>query len=284
MFAAPGGSGTYYSTDRGLNWLPGAGTYTLPGGTANTGYANLEGTAFVTTQGMGVLRSANGGKSWTRAYDSLDVTSLSCIVARGARLIAGAAGGPRISDDQGLTWKLSATGMAGIQPTTLTVYGNLIFATTSSSGLFLSTDNAATWHAVGQGLPATALLAVITDGVDVYVGTALAGIWRRPLAEVIAFPPAPAGEPAAAGKILSQNYPNPFNPTTVIHYRLLADNHVTLAVYDMLGREVARIVDGKQDAGVHDVRFDGGGLAAGCYFYRVAAGGQVETRKMLLVK
>jgi hypothetical protein len=148
----------------------------------------------------------------------------------------------------------------------------------------VSTDNAATWHAVGQGLPGTALLSVITDGTDVYVGSALAGVWRRPLAEVLAFPPFPGGPIAANGGILAQNYPNPFNPSTMIHYRLTADGRVTLAVYDILGREVAVLVNEKQEAGVHEVRFDAGGLAGGCYFYRVIAGGQVETRKMLLVR
>jgi hypothetical protein len=284
LFAGPGASGAFYSSDRGTNWLPGVGSYVFPAGTVATGFASLEGTAFASTEGLGILRSVNGGKSWTKAFDSLDVTSLSGIVARGGRLIAGASGGPRISDDQGLTWKLSATGMVGIAPTALTVYGNLIFATTSASGLYVSTDNAVTWHAVGQGLPPTAVLAVITDGTDVYVGTALAGIWRRPLSEVLSFPPAPAGEPLAGDGILSQNYPNPFNPSTVIHYRLAADNHVTLTVYDVLGREVALLVNEREDAGAHTVRFDGSGRAAGCYFYRVVAGTQIETRKMLLVK
>ncbi len=98
---------------------------------------------------------------------------------------------------------------------------------------------------------------------------------------------------------LEQNYPNPFNPTTAIRYQLPAASNVRLVVYDMLGREVSVLVDGRGEAGVHQVTFDGSGLSSGVYFYRMqvrplesavgrdsksGAGLYVETKKLLLVR
>ncbi len=83
---------------------------------------------------------------------------------------------------------------------------------------------------------------------------------------------------------LRQNYPNPFNPTTVISYQLSALAHVTLKVYDILGRSVATLADGVQSPGVHSVVFDGSRLASGVYFYHIVTGNNVQTRKMVLMK
>lgn len=80
------------------------------------------------------------------------------------------------------------------------------------------------------------------------------------------------------------NYPNPFNPTTTIVYHLPKTGHVTLKVYDIVGREIKTLVDGYQEAGVHFIEFDGFGLASGVYFYRFAVLGRNEVKKMLLVK
>ncbi|MCL5267093.1 MAG: T9SS type A sorting domain-containing protein [Bacteroidetes bacterium] len=70
---------------------------------------------------------------------------------------------------------------------------------------------------------------------------------------------------------LYQNYPNPFNPTTAISYQLSEASHVTLRVYDVLGREVAILVDGEENAGVYKVAFNGARYASGVYFYRLVA-------------
>ena len=86
------------------------------------------------------------------------------------------------------------------------------------------------------------------------------------------------------GFSLSQNYPNPFNPSTSIRYELPADSDVDLRVYDVLGKEVAFLVKGKQTAGNHEVRFDGGQLSSGFYFYRIVAGDFMQTKEMLLIK
>jgi hypothetical protein len=88
---------------------------------------------------------------------------------------------------------------------------------------------------------------------------------------------------------LQQNYPNPFNPSTVVSYQLPADSDVRLSVYDLLGHVVATIVNGRQMAGAHTVRFSpqewgAGGLASGMYVIRLQAGSYVAVRKMAFVK
>lgn len=83
---------------------------------------------------------------------------------------------------------------------------------------------------------------------------------------------------------LEQNYPNPFNPTTVIAYQLPALSHVTLKVYDVLGREVATLVDGKENAGDYNITFNASRLSSGVYFYQLNTGNENFVKKMLLLK
>lgn len=83
---------------------------------------------------------------------------------------------------------------------------------------------------------------------------------------------------------LNQNYPNPFNPATTINYTLGASEFVTLKVYNMLGQEVATLVNGMEDAGSHTVTFDASKLATGMYLYKMTAGSFSEVKKMVLTK
>ncbi len=83
---------------------------------------------------------------------------------------------------------------------------------------------------------------------------------------------------------LSQNYPNPFNPQTTIRYALPEDAQVSLVVYNVTGQKIKTLVDEEQEAGYHECVWDGKDVASGIYFYRLDAGGFVETRKMILLK
>jgi hypothetical protein len=83
---------------------------------------------------------------------------------------------------------------------------------------------------------------------------------------------------------LHQNFPNPFNPTTTINYDLPIDAQVSLKVFDILGRNVAKVVDGFEEAGWKRVTLDGSRLASGVYFYRITAGNVNQTRKLLLLR
>ena len=83
---------------------------------------------------------------------------------------------------------------------------------------------------------------------------------------------------------LEQNYPNPFNPSTTIRYVLGERSGVRLAVFNTLGQQVASLVDEVQDAGIHEVRFNGSNLASGMYFYRLMAGEFASTKRLLILQ
>ena len=84
--------------------------------------------------------------------------------------------------------------------------------------------------------------------------------------------------------ILAQNYPNPCNPTTTVRYGLPVASTVSLRLYDVLGREVMRLVDGQVSAGYHQVTVDASTLASGVYLYRIDAGSFTQVKKLLLLK
>jgi hypothetical protein len=83
---------------------------------------------------------------------------------------------------------------------------------------------------------------------------------------------------------LTQNYPNPFNPTTMIKFGIPKSGMVKLSVFDILGREVAIILNSELKAGNYEINFNASQLAAGVYFYKLSSGDFTDTRKMILVK
>jgi hypothetical protein len=88
----------------------------------------------------------------------------------------------------------------------------------------------------------------------------------------------------AGGFTLSQNYPNPFNPVTTIRYGIPYRSRVKLTVFNTLGQQVAVLQDTEQDAGRHEVKFDGSGLASGVYFSRMQSGPFTQTKGILLLR
>ncbi|HMS64387.1 MAG TPA: agmatine deiminase family protein [Ignavibacteria bacterium] len=84
--------------------------------------------------------------------------------------------------------------------------------------------------------------------------------------------------------MLSQNYPNPFNPVTNLEFGISELGFVSLKVYDILGNEVATLVNEKKNSGIYRVKFDGSNLSSGIYFYKLEAGNFTETKRMILLK
>jgi len=97
-------------------------------------------------------------------------------------------------------------------------------------------------------------------------------------------PADPSGNNAPAQFTLSQNYPNPFNPSTMIDYSITKTDRVVLKVYDMLGREVATLINAVQNPGSYNVVFNASSLASGVYFYKISTSNFTDIKKMILVK
>jgi hypothetical protein len=87
-----------------------------------------------------------------------------------------------------------------------------------------------------------------------------------------------------SGFSLKQNYPNPFNPSTTIGFSIPNETFVTIKIYDILGNEIAVLVNDTKLAGKYDILFDTNGLTSGVYYYQMSAGNFIDTKKLLLLK
>jgi hypothetical protein len=130
----------------------------------------------------------------------------------------------------------------------------------------------------------TSIESLAISGTNLFAGTNFSGVWMRPLSQMITgvkdekkFLPICFS--------LQQNYPNPFNPTTTIQYAIPKPEHVSLKVYNILGKEVAELVNENKQAGNYSVLFSANsGYSSGVYFYRITAGEYSETKKLVLLK
>jgi hypothetical protein len=231
-----------------------------------------------------VFLSTDSAKSWTAVNSGLTNKTVYALAVKGGNLFAGTWGGGVFrSTNNGTSWTAVNTGLTNLNVAAFAVIGTNLFAGTYGGGVVLSTDNGTSWTDVNTGLTALYVYSLAVSDTVLLAGTEGRGVWRRPLSEIVtSVNVAPGKMPAAFG--LDQNYPNPFNPTTQIEYQLPVAAHVTLKVYDVLGREVATLVNEIQDAGVYLATFDGTRLASGVYFYRLTASGKDQVRKMLLTK
>ena len=280
-------SGVFVSTDNGTSWTSILTVMYYPLSALAVsdtrvfvGYAGGQGTG-------GVHISTDNGESWT--LSSLPDAIASAFAFSGTNIFMGTYRGVFLSTDNGSSWIEADSGLTDNDVQALTVSGTNLFAGTLG-GVFLSTNNGTSWTEVNEGLPRASgdttryatIQCIASSGQHLYAGTGK-GVWRRPLAEMIH----PVGLKLAVVPFqfgLNQNYPNPFNPSTTIEYDLPAASQVKLSVYDILGREVSLLVNEKKNAGVHEVKFDGGGLSSGVYLYKIQAGDFVQTRKSLLVR
>ncbi|HEY9167515.1 MAG TPA: T9SS type A sorting domain-containing protein [Candidatus Kryptonia bacterium] len=278
LFAGVEPGGVFKSTDDGDSWsqvgiqVPGLfGTFAL---TAK------DTILFAGTLGPGIFRSTDGGTTWNLSNTGLSNTGVSALVASDSNLFAGTYGGGVFrSTNDGDNW--TGAGLTDHYVAALALNGTWLYARTYDAGLFVSTDFGANWTEFDSSSTSESIISLAADRSNLYAGSSV-GVIYRPVSGITYVVPPPAHLPVEFR--LLQNYPNPFNPSTVISYQLPAVSRVTLKVFDILGREIATLVDARENAGYHEVRFDGSRLSSGVYFYRMTAGNYVSTRKLLLIK
>ena len=158
-----------------------------------------------------------------------------------------------------------------------------LFAGTYGGGVFMSANNGTSWTEVNYGLGNTQVSSLTVSDTNLFAGTYSSNVWRSPLSEMItSVEGSSIGLPI--GFAISQNYPNPFNPSTMISYSIPRNSFVHLKVFDILGNDVAELVNEQKPAGSYEVKFDAASLPSGVYFYQLTAGEFIQTKKMILLK
>ena len=152
--------------------------------------------------------------------------------------------------------------------------------------LFRSTDGAYHWNVFDDGLPDSGhVIAIAIDALRHRV-FASGSSWKD--AGLYVYDTMVSADSVVptipSSFVLSQNYPNPFNPTTTLEYALPQPARVQLKIYNVVGQQIATVVDGEQEAGHHTVNFDAREFSSGVYFYRLHAGTYSDIKKMLLLK
>lgn len=221
----------------------------------------------------GVFVSTGSGTTWYSVNTGLTNHSVWALCVNGSSIYAGTnGGGAYVSTDNGASWTQTNNGITGTFVHSIVASGSNVFAGTDS-GVYLSSNNGTNWIRVNSGLPTKARVHSLTvSTTSLLAGTDSFGVWQRPLSELVTSVEQTSAE-IAAHYNLGQNYPNPFNPTTTIRYIVggavtprgahpsaaegSAFKNVKLGVYDLLGREVAVLVNEKKAPGNYEVQFDG---------------------------
>ena len=247
----------YKSTNGGLDWTP-----------IHTGDKHLNSITFLnSTVGIAVgpgfvLRTSDGGNTWTET--NLDNTTLNKALNIGNSIYAiGWLGSIYKSTDQGLTWNKH-------ESNTNIELKAASFTTSSSfkNDLFIESTISEIGWIVGEN----GIILKTEDGGE-------GGVIINVKDDFIIF-----NQPSAF--LLYQNYPNPFNPNTTIKFSLSKDGITTLKIYDILGREIATLVNEPKQAGEYQVEFNANkyGLSSGVYFYQLKFGNFTLTKKFVMIK
>ncbi len=238
----------------------------------------------------GIYRSTNNGASWsiTGMATNVRVYSLASNPANN-HVYAGTRWDPNAqfpngvyrSIDDGVAWQHSGIGGRSISTALPTFAGGNVFIGSDSIGVFRSSNNGTTWDSVNTGLTNRNIISLCLANGYLYAGT-YTGIFRSTQTITSVYGHADDGIPVRFE--LNQNYPNPFNPSTHINFKLTSSTHVSLRVFDILGREVATLMNGELKAGSYETVFDATGLSSGVYLYKLQAESVAETRKMILAR
>jgi hypothetical protein len=266
-----------------------------------------------------LMASSDDGVTWYPSDGGIQGTVYS-IATRGDDVYAATYNGVYFSAYNGSGWINTGLTYVGC----VEVSGENIYAGTyNNKGLYVSSNNGASWTLLTNGIPSNVGITCISAHGDyVFAGTYGGGVYfsqdngvswilfndglynlyiRSILFDnsyvytgtnsyIFKRQIIPTTSPNKVKAnipdkfSLSQNYPNPFNPSTIINYQLPIGSDVKLVVYDVMGREIKTLVNEKQNVGSYQVEFDGSNLASGVYFYKLQAESYTQVKKMNLIK
>jgi photosystem II stability/assembly factor-like uncharacterized protein len=273
------------STNAGLNWsLWSTLATTNTSGTYNNAACFDGNNVWFESVGLSTIHySANLGVNWSSQTIPLaEITAIS-FNSSATGLAGGSSTSPGLlkSTNYGVNWSAitnpypsnSISGIVGAQQTW--------WVAQQGTGISKSTNDGSTWTtdytaAAGSFYHMTKS----RSGATIWAVRSNGGISRYGLVTGIT----PISNEVPATFSLNQNYPNPFNPTTKINFALPKSGLVTLKVYDVLGKEVATLVNEVKNAGTYNYEFNASSLTSGVYFYKLEANGFSDVKKMMLVK
>jgi len=280
IYAGTDGDGVFRSTNNGVSWMSSS------SGMTNLRILNLAASGtdlFSGTFGSGgIYRSSDNGSNWSAANNGLTNYDVWNITASGSNLFAGTGAGIFVSTNNGTDWNSASSGLSDTYVHTIIISGQYTFAGTDIEGVFRSTNNGASWTAINAGLIKPSIWALEVSGSYLFAGSNGYGIYKRPLSELVGVNELYRELPAQFN--LCQNYPNPFNPVTEIEFHIPKSEFVSLKVFDITGKEIAKLVNENLTPGTYKINFNGDVYTSGVYFYTLNINGFSETRKMLLLK
>jgi photosystem II stability/assembly factor-like uncharacterized protein len=270
--------GIFRSTDNGLTWRFSG----LGGGYVTSIVANHSGDLFATTNAWGVYRSTDHGENWTNVDNGLTGGYVWCgSISPYDHIYVSGNYGTFKSTDNGINWQNIDPG-SPIQGRSIAFNSNGHVFIARTGGVAHSTNGGNDWTTLLSGLSDTHVLSVSVDRDDyVLAGTAETGVFVS-VARTTEVTIHHEMHPRVF--TLGQSYPNPFNPSTIIPFSVGTYGHISLEVFDLLGRKVATLVNEVRPPGTYMVQFGAPGLASGVYLYRLATPLHSETRKLMLAK
>ena len=276
-------NGIYRSTDAGGSWELMSGQATL---NDIQSFLVVSGTVYAGTYGAGVYMSTDRGGSWSASDSGLGMAIVSTLAAAGNDLFAGTLfNGVYRSTDGGASWQAVNAGLGNLMVYALEVADSNMYAATFD-GVYNSTDYGNSWKGLPTDSANVDIRALAISGLELIAGAVDAGVWKLPLPGGVNGVRQGGQRPVKFS--LRQNYPNPFNPTTTIVYEVASAGYTTLRVYDILGAEVATLVNRMDAPGTKTIIFDASALPSGAYYYRLqsmmSGKSVLETKKMILLK
>ncbi len=264
---------TWFQTDNSITQFVNFGLVTKIG---NVVYAH----------GTNVYRSTDEGVTWIDSDEGMPAFfQVDAIASNGNYLFAGGQYSSTYyrSSNNGDSWEARPALPSNGNVNQFFGLGSNIFACSPNNGIFLSTNDGGSWTKISTGLPNTNYrYSLAIHNSWLLAGTSGNAVWRRPLSQVTDVSEAIVLTPNVF--TLNQNYPNPFNPSTKISWQSPLGSHQTLKVYDVLGNEVAILVDEYREPGRYEVEFDARELSSGVYFYRLEAGEFISVKKLVLMR
>ncbi len=286
--------GIYYSSNDGASWQKASGF-----NPQSAAFMSVFGSDLFSESGNGISLSTNNGENWVELNDTLTNEGYFVGVESFATTLIAVneptpiynsnippPGGLYQSTDNGKTWTLftqigSPIYNSNIDALFIFGFYNFIVA---GNEVYVSMDKGNTWTNINDGLPGNAILSIYVNDSSVFAGIYGSGLWRLPLSDIITAVKRPIVPSFLKSFFLWQNYPNPFNPSTIIDYDIPKLSHVTINVYDLLGRKVKTLVDTEKLPGHYQVTFNASRMPSGVYFYRITAGTFVQTKKLMVIK